>query len=328
MRSVSHIMDHHDPVMVPQVLEAMRPHAGGLYCDGTAGRGGHAQAILEASEPDGRLIALDRDLSAVDAVRQRLAPFGSRATVVHGRFGALRGVLEDRGLGLLDGLLVDLGVSLPQLQQPTRGMSFQLDGPIDMRMDQSSGETARDVIERLSEEELAETIREYGEERRARAVAKALKVALRRGELLNTLDLARVIRRAVGRSRAGRTGKVDAATRTFQALRILVNDELGELETLIEELPDLLAEGGRAAFISFHSLEDRAVKHGLRRWSKCRCAPRAMRCDCGGALLSVLTRKPIMPEVDEISSNPRSRSAKLRAAERLARVQREFSPCA
>lgn len=325
MRSESHMTDHHDPVMVPQVLEAMRPRAGGLYCDGTAGRGGHAQAILEASEPDGRLIALDRDLSAVDAVRRRLAPFGSRATVLQGRFATLRDVLHERGFGLLDGLLVDLGVSLPQLQEPARGMSFQLDGPIDMRMDTSSGETAYEVIERLSEEELAGAIRDYGEEWRARAVAKALKGALRRGELRTTLDLARVVRRAVGRSRAG---KVDSATRTFQALRILVNDELGELETLLEELPDVLAEGGRAVFISFHSLEDRAVKHGLRHWSKCRCAPRSMRCDCGGAMLHVLTRKPIVPDAEEVSTNPRSRSAKLRAAERLAQALHGEVPCA
>jgi 16S rRNA (cytosine1402-N4)-methyltransferase len=310
--------------MVPQVLDAMRPHAGGVYCDGTAGRGGHAQAILEASEPDGRLIAIDRDPSAVESVRRRLEPFGARATVVHARYSAIRGVLEDEGFGLLDGLLVDLGVSLPQLQEPSRGMSFQLDGPIDMRMDPSRGETARDVIEGLSEEELADAIREYGEERRARAVAKALKAALRRGELQSTLDLAQVVRRAVGRPRAG---KVDSATRTFQALRILVNDELGELESLLDELPEILAEGGRAAFLSFHSLEDRAVKHGLRRWSQCRCAPRSLRCECGGAQVRVLTRKPITPEADELSSNPRARSAKLRAAERIAPSHREV-PCA
>lgn len=318
--------NHHEPVMVPEVLSAMQPRSGGYYCDGTAGRGGHAVALLEASAPDGKIIAVDRDPKAIESVSRRLAHYGGRAQVVHGRFGSLRQLLDEIGVGLLDGLLVDLGVSLPQLQEPSRGLSFQLEGPIDMRMDPSSdGETAYEAIERLTEEDLARVIRDYGEERRARAVARALKRALHNGELSTTLDMARVVRRAVGRR--PRAGKVDAATRTFQALRIYVNDELGELEALLEELPDLLAEGGRAAFISFHSLEDRAVKHGLRRWATCRCAPRSVRCGCGGAVLRVLTRKPIMSDPSEVDRNPRSRSAKLRAAERIGQAHQEV-PCA
>lgn len=308
--------------MLQEVVSLLRPRSGGIYCDGTAGRGGHAEALLEASGPDGKLVAVDRDPAAVGAVRRRLDRFGTRAVVVHSCFSALSHVASELGLGRFDGLLVDLGVSLPQLKDASRGMSFQLEGPVDMRMDPTSGETASEVIDRLSEEELSLRLRELGEERRARAVARAIKDARRRGELETTSDLARVVRRAVGSRRAG---KVDAATRTFQALRIVVNDELGELEALLDELPDLLASGGRAAFISFHSLEDRAVKHGLRRWSTCRCAPRTVRCTCGGPLLRVVTRKPVRPQPAEVDANPRARSAKLRAAERLGVVGEEAS---
>jgi len=183
-----------------------------------------------------------------------------------------------------------------------------------MRLDPTSGETALMAIESLTEAELARVIREYGEERRSRRVARALKAAARAGELHTTLDLARVVRRAVGQSRSGR---VDSATRTFQAIRIHVNDELGELDSLISDLPELLAEGGRAAFIAFHSLEDRPVKHGLRAWASCRCEPRGPQCVCGGPRLELLTRKPMMATEEEVARNPRARSAKLRGARRL-----------
>jgi 16S rRNA (cytosine1402-N4)-methyltransferase len=320
-RSADTTAGHHEPVMLDEVLAVLRPRSGGFYCDGTAGRGGHAQALLEASGPDGRLLAIDRDPTAVDAVRRRLEPFGGRAAVVHARFGALPQVLGEMGLGRLDGLLLDLGVSLPQLEEPSRGFSFQREGPIDMRLDPTEGETALELIERLSEEELAGVIHELGEERRARVVARTLKAALRRGDLATTTDLARAVRRAVGARRAGR---IDSATRSFQALRIAVNDELGELGSVLERLPDLLADGGRAAFISFHSLEDRAVKRGLRRWSSCRCEPRVPRCRCGGARLGVVTGgKPVTAGEDEVLRNPRARSAKLRAAERLPRAPGE-----
>ncbi len=304
----------HVPVMTAEVLELLQPRSGGIYCDGTAGRGGHSQALLEASAPDGRVLAFDRDPTAVEAVELRLEAYGSRAVVTKGRFGALPDMLRSAGIERVDGLLVDLGVSSPQLEDGARGFSFQREGPIDMRLDPTEGEDALDLVERLDEGELTRVIGRLGEERRARRVARAIKAAAREGDLETTLDLARVVRRAVG---IPRTGKVDSATRTFQALRMCVNDELGELEALLDVIPDILTEGGRAAFISFHSLEDRAVKHGLRWWSGCRCAPRTPRCVCGGATLKTLTRKPLRPTDEEIARNPRARSAKLRGAMRL-----------
>lgn len=307
----------HLPVMSREAVEALVPRSGGRYCDGTAGRGGHSRAILEASAPEGRLLALDRDPGAVEAVRRALRPFGDRALVVHGRFGDLPEVLDRIGWGLLDGLLLDLGLSSAQLDDPERGLSFQREGPLDMRMDRSRGETAIDLIERLTEEQLADLIYQYGEERRSRAVARAIKRAGRK--LSTTTDLARVVRRAVGSPRSGR---IDAATRTFQALRVAINDEAGELRRALEVLPELLATGGRAVFISFHSLEDRAVKRALRSWSSCRCPRRAPRCTCGGPVLRLVTGgKPLRPSEAEIRRNPRARSARLRAVERLPRAE-------
>jgi 16S rRNA (cytosine1402-N4)-methyltransferase len=306
---------HHEPVMLHEVVSFLRPQSGGLYCDGTAGAGGHSRALLEGATPDGRLVALDRDPEAVERLLQVLAPYGERATVVHERFGALPEVMRQRQLPRLDGLLVDLGISSYQLDDPRRGLSFAQDGPLDMRLDASQGETARDLVERLPEAELAQVIRDFGEERRARRVARALKRALNEGGLHTTHEAASAVRRAVG---TPRSGKIDAATRTFQALRIAVNDELGELKSLLDALPDLLAEGGRAVFISFHSLEDRSVKRALKYWSSCRCALRAPRCTCGGPLLRVVTKKPVTAAAAEVEQNPRARSAKLRVAERPA----------
>jgi 16S rRNA (cytosine1402-N4)-methyltransferase len=304
----------HEPVLLQESIALLQPRSGGVYCDGTAGRGGHAQAILEASAPEGRLLAIDRDPEAVLAVRRRLEPFGERVEVIHGRFSELPRILEDRGLDGVDGVIVDLGVSSPQLEEPARGFSFQREGPIDMRLDPTSGETALELITGMDERELAEAIRDYGEERHARAVARGLKRALADGALETTLDLAAVIRRAL---RQPRSGRVDSATRTFQAIRIVVNNELGELEELLGDLPWLLNGGGRAVFIAFHSLEDRAVKRGLRGWASCRCAPRLPECVCGGPALELLTRKPIVPSEAECQKNPRARSARLRGAARL-----------
>jgi len=305
--------------MVREALGLMRPRSGGVYCDGTAGQGGHALALLEASGPASRLLAIDRDAGAVQRVRELLAPYGHRAIVVHARFGELPDVLARLGLGRLDGVLVDLGVSSVQLDDPERGLSFQRRGPLDMRLDRSHGEAADALIDRLSERELADVIHAYGEERRARSVARAIKAARRDGELRDTLDLAEVVRRAVG---ARRSGRIDAATRSFQALRMAVNDELGELEGLLAALPELLSDGGRAVFICFHSLEDRAVKRAVRSWSGCRCEPRLPRCGCGGPVLKPVTGgKPLRPREDEVAENPRSRSARMRAAERVPRVE-------
>lgn len=305
--------------MAREALELLRPRSGGVYCDGTAGQGGHALALLEASGPAGQLLAVDRDAEAVARVRTALAPFGERATVVQARFGALPDLLGRLDTSRLDGLLLDLGVSTVQLDDPERGLSFQRRGPLDMRLDRSRGETVAELLDRLTERELADVIYGFGEERRSRAVARAIKAAWRSGTLRDTLDLAETVRRAVG---ARRSGRIDAATRTFQALRMAVNDEIAELDSILAALPDVLSNGGRAVFISFHSLEDRAVKRALRSWSTCRCQPRQPRCTCGGPVLKLITGgKPWRPGDDEIEVNPRARSARLRAAERLPRAE-------
>jgi 16S rRNA (cytosine1402-N4)-methyltransferase len=305
----------HEPVMVEEVLALLEPRAGGHYCDGTVGAGGHARALLDASAPDGKLLAVDRDPAAVEHSRRALAPYGERVTVVHATFAALREVLQTHHLGPLDGLVLDLGVSSSQLDEPARGFSFQAEGPLDMRMDPSGGESAGELLDRLDERELTALVRTLGEERHAGRVAREIRAACERGELRTTLDLAGAIRSGVG---AARSGSIDAATRTFQAIRIAVNDELGQLRALLAGLPDILGEGGRAAILSFHSLEDRTVKQGLHHWSECRCDPRAPACACGGPLLRLLTRKPLRPSEAEVARNPRARSARLRGAERLA----------
>ena len=289
----------HATVMKAEVVGALAPRAG-TFVDVTLGGGGHAEAILEASE-DARVIGFDRDPSALEASRARLARFEGRVTFVHSAFGAIAEKLAELGVGAVQGLCADLGVSSPQLDDPTRGMSFRHEGPLDMRMDSSAGETALDLVARLSESELADVIYQWGDERRSRRIARHVKRALEAGELHTTLDLRRAIVRAVG---PVRIGGVDPATRTFQALRIAVNDELGEVARLLAALPDVIAPGGVAAIISFHSLEDRLVKHAFQ--DKGAWAP--------------LTKKPLVAADDEVATNARSRSAKLRAARRLPKA--------
>lgn len=283
----------HATVLKAETVSALAPRAG-VYVDATVGGGGHAEALLEAS-PKARVVAFDRDPSALEAARERLAAFGERATFVHGRFGDLEATLAGLGVGRVAGLCADLGVSSPQIDDPTRGMSFRSEGPLDMRMDPSDGETALELIERLDEEELANVIYRAGDERRSRRIARSIKRAQRDGELATTVDLRRAIVRAVGPMRVG---GVDPATRTFQALRIVLNDELGELERLVAALPRVLERGAVAAIISFHSLEDRRVKHAFAdraRWTP-------------------LTKKPVLACDAERAENPRASSAKLRAA--------------
>lgn len=287
----------HVPVLLEETLAALAPRAGGVYCDCTLGRGGHAEAILEASGPDGRLIGLDRDQVALDACGTRLARFGDRVTLVHAAFGAVRGELARLGVGPVDGLLADLGVSSPQLDVAERGFSFRHSGPLDMRMDQSRGPSAKEAIAELDERRLADVIYDLGEERKSRPIARAIKRAEAEGKLETTEDLRSAVISAVGPQRGS---PIDPSTRTFQALRLYVNDELGELDRLLAALPAVLAPGGVAAIISFHSLEDRAVKHTFR--------------DEGS--LVPLSKKPIVASDDEAARNPRARSAKLRAARR------------
>lgn len=287
----------HTPVLLDEVLEQLAPTSGGLYADVTVGGGGHAKAILERSAPEGRLIGTDRDPSALEAAGAALSGFGDRLTLRKARIGELGDVLSSLEIDHIDGVVADLGVSSAQLDHAERGFSLAKEGPIDMRMDPTEGETALELIGRCDAEELANLIYRYGEEHRSRKIARSLRRAYEEGELETTGDLRRAVRRVTG----PRRGRIDPATKTFQALRIAVNDELGELESLLEHAPKLLRMGGVVAVISFHSLEDRLVKHAFR----------------DSEHLSALTKRPIIASDEERESNPRSRSAKLRAARRV-----------
>ena len=287
----------HTPVLLDEVLEQLDPTAGGVYADVTLGGGGHAKAILERSSPDGRLIGTDRDPTALEAARAALSGFGDRATLRKARISELPEVLASLQIEKVDGVLADLGVSSVHLDRAERGFSLAKDGPIDMRMDPTEGETALDLIGRSDAEELANVIYRYGEEHRSRKIARSLRRAYEEGELETTGDLRHAVHRAIG----GRRGRIDPATKTFQALRIAVNDELGELEALLEQAPQLVRMGGVVAVISFHSLEDRMVKHAFRDSEQ----------------LLPLTKRPIVASDAERDDNPRSRSAKLRAARRV-----------
>jgi 16S rRNA (cytosine1402-N4)-methyltransferase len=271
----------------------------------TLGGGGHSEAILEASGPDGALIGIDRDAIARAAAGARLARFEGRVRIVEARMSEARSVLDSLGISAVDGLVADLGVSSPQLDEADRGMSFRSEGPLDMRMDRTRGQTARELIDSLDEHELADVIYEFGEERASRPIARAILRARDDGKLETTTDLARAVYRVLGPPRRG--GGLDPATRTFQALRIAVNEELSELDALLEAVPALLNVGGIAAIISFHSLEDRKVKWAFR----------------GDERVEPLTKKPIEASDQEQRENPRSRSAKLRVARRCEPVAAE-----
>jgi 16S rRNA (cytosine1402-N4)-methyltransferase len=290
----------HEPVMLRETVDALRPRSGGLYADATVGGGGHSRAILEASEPDGRVLAVDRDPVAVAEAQRVLASYGERAMVVHGEYAELGAILQTIGAARVDGLVADLGVSSPQLDTPARGFAFGSEGPLDMRMDTTRGPSAAELLATIDERELADLLYRFGEERRSRAVARSIVRARDEGVLATTIDLRRAVVRALGPRRQGR---IDPGTRTFQALRIAVNRELEQLETLLEALPELLEDGAVAAIISFHSLEDRLVKRAFRSDSR----------------LAPLTRKPQQASEEEQARNPRARSAKLRAARRLPR---------
>jgi 16S rRNA (cytosine1402-N4)-methyltransferase len=287
----------HASVMSREVVAALQPRRGDIFLDATAGAGGHTEALLEAAN-EVKVIAFDRDPLAVARTRERLARFGSRAEVVHLEFARIEEWLREHSLPAVNGLVADLGISSPQLSEAKRGMSFRLEGPIDMRMDPTRGETARELIERTSQDELADLIYLYGGERRSRRVARCLKQALEEDKLGSTLELRKAVVRAVG---PHRVGGIDPATKTFQALRIAVNGELDQLDRLLESLPAIVAPGGVAAFISFHSLEDRKVKQAFLDASR----------------FERLSKKPLVPGDQESEENPRSRSAKLRAARLL-----------
>jgi 16S rRNA (cytosine1402-N4)-methyltransferase len=295
--------------MPAEVLFWLKPKDGQTYLDCTVGYCGHAEKILEASTPSGIVVGIDRDILAISAGKKHLARFGARAVFIKGHFVDLKRHLADRGISTVHGVLFDLGVSSPQIDEPSRGFSFQVAGPLDMRMDQSTGATAADIVNGADEVDLANMIYEFGEERYSRRIARAI-VRARASRLLETTsDLVSVIEAAVpGHYRRGR---IHCATRTFQALRIAVNQELDQLEPALRDAVDVLAPGGRLCVISFHSLEDRIVKHTFRALSA--------NAEIG---LEVLTKRPQLPTEEEVSRNPRSRSAKLRVVQRVVQEGR------
>jgi 16S rRNA (cytosine1402-N4)-methyltransferase len=310
----------HISVLADEVIALLRPRDGGLYCDGTLGAGGHTRRLLEESAPTGRVIGIDRDESALALVRERLADAGDRLTLIHGSFGEMAEHLSALGIQKLDGVLLDLGVSSMQLDQSERGFSFSHDGPIDMRMDTSRGETALELLRRVDVHELAQILRDYGEERFSKRIARRLKEEVRNNALGSTVALADTISACIP-AKARHNMRIHPATRTFQALRIAVNRELDQLATFLEAMPELLAPGGRCAIISFHSLEDRMVKRRFRELAKTSNLPPDLARQAGERVDPIcipITRKPIVADDAEIERNPRARSAKLRACEKVA----------
>jgi len=291
----------HIPVMTSEVLAALRPQ-GGLFVDCTVGLGGHTRALLEAGAD--RVIGLDRDVDALAEARVALAKWSDRVELVHADYRSIADVLDRRRIGHVDGALADLGVSSMQFDAPGRGFSFQRDEPLDMRMDRTTGETAADLIARSDEHELADVIFQFGEERFSRRVARAIVEARKQARIATTGRLADIVRRAIPRRGSAR---IEPATRTFQALRIRVNAELEGLDRFVETAVRRLRAGARLVVIAFHSLEDRIVKHTLRALAHGE-----------NAVISVLTKKPVVPGDSEMRANPRARSAKLRVAERLS----------
>ena len=299
----------HRPVLPDRVAELLADIPR-LVLDGTLGLGGHSERLLAAGA---RVIGIDRDPEALACARERLAPFGDAFTSVQGNYRHARAILDELGIERVDGVLLDLGVSSLQLDTAERGFSFRLAGPLDMRMGPDA-RSVREVLDDVDEAELRRILYEWGEERWAPRIARA--ILAEKDRLQTTTDLARVVERAIPRRAWPRD--IHPATRTFQALRIAANDELGALEELLRSIPDLLARGGRAVIISFHSLEDRMVKRAFAELAHpCRCPPGLPVCNCGATEWRLLTRKAIRPDEEEIARNPRARSAKLRAVERL-----------
>lgn len=308
---------NHEPVLFNEVLEFLRPsRADGTIVDATVGLGGHAEGILERN-PAVRLIAIDRDPAALERSRQRLVRFGDRVTFAHGRHESLIDILKQSGAAKVSGLLADLGVSSMQLDDASRGFSFRYDAPLDMRMS-SEGTTAADLVNGVEEADLARILRDYGEEPMAKRIARAIVTARAEEPIATTARLAEVIRSV----KRPRPHEIDPSTLTFQALRIATNDELTGLDRFVEDAVGVLEERARIAVISFHSLEDRIVKRAFRRLEgECTCPPGLPVCGCGAqAVVEVLTGRPVTASAAEIERNPRSRSAKLRVAERAVEL--------
>jgi 16S rRNA (cytosine1402-N4)-methyltransferase len=306
----------HQPVMVHEAIRSLVTIHDGIYVDGTVGSGGHSEAILRELGGKGRLICLDRDSEAIKISGERLSPLGKNVALVKGNYADLDKILRTLGLEKVQGIILDLGMSSFQLENSGRGFSFSRDEPLDMRMDLDEDVTAQDLIHQLSVEALEHILRTYGEERRAKGIAKTIKRERSRRPIDSSLQLANLIQSAVPRSH--HPGTRHPATRTFQALRIAVNKELEHLKAFLEEAPELILKGGRLVVLSYHSLEDRMVKRAMTDWERgCRCPPGLPVCGCGKApLFKRLHKKGVRPDQREIHGNPRARSAIMRAAER------------
>ena len=307
---------HHVPIMLGSVLEQLKLRPDGTYLDGTVGGAGHSSEIAKRLSGEGRLICLDQDQTAVDTATERLAKITDRARVVKSNYVNFASVLDDLGIGQVDGILLDLGVSSYQLDNGERGFSYRTDAPLDMRMDQSNPETARDIINNYSEADLTRILREYGEEPFARQIAANICRARQKAEIATTFELNELIRSSIP-ARARRNGG-HPSKQTFQALRIALNRELQVLEDSIDRMIGRLSSGGRLCIITFHSLEDRIVKQAMKRAEHpCICPPDFPVCVCGKVSQGrVVTRKPILPDPEEQEENPRSKSAKLRVFEK------------
>jgi 16S rRNA (cytosine1402-N4)-methyltransferase len=305
----------HVSVLVREAVDFLKPAPGGRYLDGTLGGGGHAEQILLGSNPDGAVLGLDRDDEALVAARQRLLRFEGRLLTRQASFAAAREVLADIHWNAVDGVILDLGISSHQIDDPERGFSFRARAALDMRMDRRQALDARQIVNSCDAAALEKIFREYGEEPQARRIARAIVGERKTRTIETTDDLAGLIARVKG----GRWRDHHPATQVFQALRIAVNEELQQLERFLDTGYELLRSGGHMAIIAFHSLEDRLVKNAFRKWSRaCICPPRVLRCQCGWSQKArLLTKKPIVPSEMEIRTNPRARSAKLRAVERV-----------
>ena len=309
-------MNGHIPVLLDECIKYLNIKPDGIYVDGTLGMGGHSEAILQRLTT-GRLISIDRDITAIERAGERLAPYADRLTIVHGNFRDLDAILDEQGVRLVDGMLFDLGVSSPQLDEADRGFSYTSDAPLDMRMDASDNIDAWFIVNRWPQEKIERILRDYGEERHAARIAARIAERREEKEIETTLELVDVIKSAM--PAAALREKQHPAKRSFQAIRIAVNDELNAVHALMDSAPDRLKPGGRLCVISFHSLEDRIVKNAIHaREDGCTCPREAPVCTCGFVkTLRSVTRKPITAGGEELELNPRSRSAKLRVAERV-----------
>ena len=307
---------YHESIMKNEVLHYLNIHMEGVIVDGTLGDGGHTESILKNTGPKTRVLGIDRDLSAIERARKRLQPFRERVIFAHGSLENLQDIVVKSGVTRINGLLLDFGVSSPQLDTPERGFSIRHDGPLDMRMDSSQKTTAANLLEKLKDVELISIIKNFGEERFAKKIVRAIRKEQSEGPVVTTSRLAEIISRVV---KSPRHSRIHPATKTFQALRIAVNNELEQIKTVLDDAIGLLDSSARIVAISFHSLEDRIVKTFFRKEEKgCTCPPKIPICICGNKqTLKILTRRPLCSSEEEVALNPRSVSAKLRVAERV-----------